>query len=191
MYSRINPSPEPSEFPQINPFADQLPFFLFYDGDGPRRIYHVAGLGRVTRDLFQATRFEIHSYANDIGRTGVGQDTPRYVTIPVCAYQANQNSEVEFYAGNHRIQLDPACGKSIIHQAACGAKRLARPAFRPGGPFGAVVQTAKHTPGDVLHVAYFNIDLLFYPQGNARIPDILEGFNRIGINHFTSIPRYW
>lgn len=190
MNTSIQPIHEPSAFPQINPFAEQSPYFLFFDGTGHNRIYHVAGLGCVTRDLFQASRFEIHSYANDIGR-GVGQRYPQYVTLPVCAYQANQAAEVEFYAGNHRIQLDPACGKSAIHQAACGAKRLARPTFRPGGPFGAVVQTARHTPGAVLHIAYFSIDLLFYPQGNARIPDLLEGFTRIGIHHFTSIPRYW
>lgn len=180
-----------SDFQSINPFAEQSPFLLFYNkGAGDRRIYQVNGLGCVTPDLFQATRYEIDQYDEKLGYVGDGQHTPIFVTIPVCAYHPVNGSEYEFYAGNHRIPLDPACGKSAIHQAACGAKRLARPTFRPGGPFGAVVQTAPHT-GATLHVAYFGIDLVFYPQGNARVPDALEGFTRIGINHFASVPRYW
>ena len=180
-----------SDFQRINPFAKQSPFLLFYNkGEGERRTYQVNGLGCVTPDLFQATRYEIDHYGENQGYLGAGQDKPTCVTIPVCAYRPSEEAEFEFYAGNHRIELDPTCGKSAIHQAACGAKKLARPTFRPGGPFGAVVQTAPHT-GGTLHVAYFGIDLLFYPQGNARIPVSLEGFTRIGINHFASIPRYW
>lgn len=148
------------------------------------------GLGCVTPDLFQATRYEIDHYSEKHGYLGEGQDKPTNVTIPVCAHYPDHGSEYEFYAGNQRIELDPTCGKSAIHQAACGAKKLARPTFRPGGPFGAVVQTAPFT-GPTLHVAYFGIDLLFYPQRNARVPSELEGFTRIGINYFTSIPRYW
>jgi hypothetical protein len=186
----INITPS-SDFQRINPFAEQSPFLLFYNkGAGERRIYHVSGLGCVTPDLFQATRYEIDRYDGEKGCVGDGLHTPTYVTIPVCAYRPSEEAEFEFYAGNHRIPLDPACGKSAIHQAACGAKKLARPTFRLGGPCGAVVQTTPHT-GGTLHVAYFGIDLLFYPQGNSRIPDELEGFTRIGINHFASIPRYW
>jgi hypothetical protein len=178
------------EFQLINPFAGHSPFLLFYNKGERDRSYQVDGLGCVTPDLFQATRYEIERYDDTRGYIGDGKHKPTYVTIPVCAYCPSPDSEYEFYAGNHRIQLDPSCGKSIIHQAACEAKKLARPTFRPGGPFGAVVQTAPYT-GPTLHVAYFGIDLLFYPQGNARVPDSLEGFTRIGINHFTSIPRYW
>ena len=186
----INISPAP-DFQHINPFAEQSPFLLFYNkGVGGRRIYLVNGLGCITPDPFQATRYEIDRYEGETAYIGDGLHTPTYVTIPVCAYRPSEEAEFEFYAGNHRIRLDSACGKSSIHQAACGAKKLARPTFRPGGPFGAVVQTAPFT-GKTLHVAYFGIDLLFHPQGHARIPDSLEGFTQIGINHFASVPRYW
>jgi hypothetical protein len=180
-----------SDFQRINPFAEQSPFLLFYNkSEGGRRTYQVNGLGCVTPDLFQATRYEIARYDDKLGYVGDGRHSPSYVTIPVCAHCPGHGSEYEFYAGNHRIDLDPACGESAIHQAACGAKKLARPTFRPGGPCGAVVLTAPPA-GAPLRVAYFGIDILFYPQGNARVPDALEGFTRIGINHFTSIPRYW
>jgi hypothetical protein len=181
------PSPD---FQQFNPFAEQFPFLLFYNQGVGGRSYQVGGLGCVTPDLFQATRYEIDRYDDQLGYVGDGQHKPTYVTIPVCAYRPCQEAGFEFYAGNHRIPIDPACGKSIVQQAVCGAKKIARPTFRPGGPCGAVVQTAPHT-GKSLHVAYFGIDLIFYPQGNARVPDSLEGFTRIGINHFASVPRYW
>lgn len=179
----------PSDFQPINPFAGHSPFLLFYNSADGRRIYQVDGLGCVTPDLFQATRYEIDKYEYDLGHVGDAQHRPRYVTIPVCAYCPSPGAGYEFYAGNHRIQLDPACGKSNIHQAACGAKKLARPLFRLGGPCGAVIQTG--TRADGVHIAYFGIDLLFYLQGNVRVPDSLEGFTRAGINHFVSIPRYW
>jgi hypothetical protein len=166
------------------------PFLIFFDGSGGCRSYLVNGLGCVTRDLFQASRYEIDRFDAELGYMSDGLHTPKGVTIPVCAYSRGEEFGYEFYCGNHRIALDPACGKSTIHQAACGAKKLARPTFCLGGPFGAVVQT-KPFDGNCQHVAYFGIDLLFYPQGNARIPDMLEGFTRIGINHFASIPRYW
>lgn len=190
MYSRIDPSNNPSEFAHINPFANHSPFLLFYRGE-QRRHYHVAGLGCVTPDLFQATRYEIDSYLDAHGEPRSDLHDVQQVTIPVCIHCPDSAGVYECYAGRQRIELDRACGKTIIQQIACGAKRLARPVFRPGGPFGAVVQTVKHIPGNTLHVAYFGIDLLFYPQGNAGIPGQLEGFTRIGINHFTSIPRYW
>jgi len=177
-------------FQEINPFAAQSPFLLFFDEATRGRLYHVHGLGSVTPDLFQATRYEIDRYDPELGYISDGLHTPKRVTIPVCAYSPSEESAYEFYCGNHRIALDPACGKSNIHQAACGAKKLARPTFRLGGPCGAVVQT-KPFDGNCQHVAYFGIDLLFYPQGNARIPDMLAGFTRIGINHFASVPRYW
>lgn len=179
-----------SEFQSINPFAGQSPFLLFYNQGAKGRIYQVDGLGCVTPDLFEATRYEVDTYQSELGHFSEGQRRPLHVTLPVWAYQPRPEAEYEFYAGKDLIPLDPACGKSAIHQAACAAKRLARPTFRPGGPLGAVVQTAAFT-GDTLHVACFGIDLLFDPLGTTRVPDSLEGFTRIGINHFTSIPRYW
>lgn len=179
-----------SDFQPINPFAKQSPFLLFYNQGARGRIYHVHGLGCVTPDISRATRYEIDTYQNELGDFGVGHPRPLHVTLPVWAYQPSPAADYEFYAGKNLIPLDSACGKSAIHQMACAAKRLARPTFRPGGPYGAVVQTAAFT-GKTLHVACFGIDLLLYPLGNTPVPDVLEGFTRIGINHFTSVPRYW
>ena len=179
-----------SEFQPINPFVEQSPFLLFYNKGTRGRIYQVHGLGCVTPHISKATCYEIDTYQNELGVFADSQQRPVYVTIPVWACQPHPGAEYEFYAGKDLIPLDSTCGKSAIHQAACAAKRLARLTFRPGGPFGAVVQTAAFT-GPTLHVAYFGIDLLFYPLGNIPVPNSLEGFTQIGDNHFTSIPRYW
>jgi len=173
-----------TDFQYINPF------FIFYHEDEGRRSYHVKSLGCVTSDILEASRYEIDSYVNDLGGISEGNLRPIYVTVPICAHRPSPGVDYEFYAGKHRIQLDPRCGKTVIHQVACGAKRIARPTFRLGGPFGAVVQTVAHSEG-VVHVAYFGIDILFFTHEDEQAPDSLVGFTKIGDNHFTSIPRFW
>jgi hypothetical protein len=72
-----------SDFQSINPFAEQSPFLLFYNkGAGDRRTYQVNGLGCVTPDLFQATRYEIDRYDEKLGYVGDGRHTPIFETIP-------------------------------------------------------------------------------------------------------------
>jgi len=65
-----------SDFQRINPFAEQSPFLLFYNKAAKGRIYQVNGLGCVTPDLFQATRYEIDHYGEKQGYLGNGQDKP-------------------------------------------------------------------------------------------------------------------
>ena len=181
--------PSTTEFPFDNPFSGQSPFLLFYSKVNERRVYQVDHLGCVTPDFFCATRYEINRYEVEVRFVGTPQSRPTHMTIPICAYRPSRGGEFEFYAGNQRIALNPDCGRSLIHQAACGAKKLVRPLFRPGGPFGAVVQYGTDDDRGY-NIAYFGIDLLFYPQEHAMIPRTLEGFTRIAPNHFVSIPRY-
>lgn len=178
----------PSGF--VNPFAQQSPFLLFYNLIDGVRHYQVDYQGCVTRDIFAATRYEINRYEKEVRFLGTTQSRPTYVTIPVCAYLPSTGTESESYAGNHRIAQDPACGRSRLHQAICGAKKLARPLFRLGGPCGAVVQIGTDDERGYT-IAYFGIDLLIYPQKIARILWKLDGFTRAADNHFVSIPGYW
>ena len=173
-----------------NPFALQSPFLLFYNIINGMRYYQVDHQGCVTRDIFEATRYEINRYENEVRFLGTPLSRPTYVTMPVCAYLPGTGPEIEYYAGNQRITYDPACGYSVFHQGICGAKKLARPLFRLGGPCGAVVQIGTDDERGYT-IAYFGIDLIFYPQKDARIPQSLKGFTRTAYNHFVSIPGFW
>jgi hypothetical protein len=121
---------------------------------------------------------------------GTPESRPQYVTIPVCIHLPGDGTVPGACAGKQHIAPNPDCGRDFIDQSACGAKKLVRQFFRGGGPRGPVVQIG--TDDERGHtLAYFGIDLLFYPQGGARVPRSMDGFTQHAPNHFASIPRYW
>ena len=178
-----------TEFQTINPFALQSPFLLFYRTIEGKRFYQEDPIGCVTPDFFAATRYEIDRYEEDLHYIDHHHLTPLRVTIPVCAHQPRAGAEYEYYAGNQLIALDPASKHPPIHQAACGAKGLVKSLFLKGGPCGPVVNIRKDNTSCTV-VAYFGIDLLFFPHGDTSPPRHIKGFTEHMPYHFTSIPRY-